>query len=114
MFKMRWFLTTKLHRNIHNFLKHYTDGKAKPFDNKPKEIKQIGSKITYEFAVGKYNQDYNFSNSEEAVNDFLLNVKVKFRANGKVTIKCGSSIENIQPAATEYNVPILNVLNCIF
>ena len=54
------FLTTKFHKNIHNFLKHYADGKKKPFDIKPIEMKQIGSITTYEIIVGKHNQDYNF------------------------------------------------------
>lgn len=104
------FLTTKFHKNIHNFLKHYTDGKTKPFDNKAVEIKQIGSIITYEITVGnKHNQHYNFSNSKKAVNDFLLNVKSKFRANDNVVIKCGFFIENIWPTPIEYIVPILNV-----
>ena len=48
--------------------------------------------------------NHDFGNFEEVVN-----VKSKFRPNGEVMIKCGFCIENIQPAPTEYTVPILNI-----
>ena len=52
---------------------------------------------------------YSFRKSEEVANDFLSNVRSNIKANGEVMIKHGFSIENIQPAPTEYSVPVLNI-----
>ena len=38
---------------------------------------------------------YDFHNSEEVVEDFLNNVRSKFKPSGPVLIKCGFIIENI-------------------
>ena len=43
------------------------------------------------------------------VNDFLNNIRSKFKASSSVMINCCFLIENIQPAPSKYNVPILNV-----
>ena len=43
------------------------------------------------------------------VNDFLNGARLKFKASGIVMIKCGFSLEDIQPAPTEHNIHILNV-----
>ena len=43
------------------------------------------------------------------VNDFLNDARLKFKASGIVMIKCGFSLEDIQPAPTEHNIHILNV-----
>ena len=32
------FLTTEKHKSIHNFLKHYEEGKGIPFEDKPTDI----------------------------------------------------------------------------
>ena len=32
-FRCNDFLTTMNHKNVHNFLKHYVDGKPKPFED---------------------------------------------------------------------------------
>ena len=45
-----------------------------------------------------------FGKSEEVVNDFLSNVRSNYKPNGKVMIKHGFSIENIQPAYCRYSV----------
>ena len=34
-FRCNEFLTTKNHKKVPNFLKHYADGKTKPFEDKP-------------------------------------------------------------------------------
>ena len=102
-------LTTNKHKVLPNFLKHYSDGKRKPFEERPIDIKKSGNIMNYKITVGSHGKFYNFSNSEEAVNDFLNNVTSKFNASGSVMIKFGFSMENIQPAPSEYNVPILNV-----
>ena len=50
-FRCNDFITTKYHQNAHNFLKHYSDGKSTPSENKPIEIKSIGDITTYEITV---------------------------------------------------------------
>ena len=40
-FRCNEFVTTKKHKIVHNFLKHYVRGKTKPFETKRIEIKDI-------------------------------------------------------------------------
>ena len=42
-------------------------------------------------------------------NDFLNNLRRKFKSSATVVIKCAFSIENLQPAPVESSEPILNV-----
>ena len=91
---------------LHNFLKHYGGGKTIFFYF---NIKKSGNITTHEIMVGSHGNFYDFSNSEEVANDFLNNVRSKFKASDSVMIKCGFSVENIQLGPSEYNVPILNV-----
>ena len=103
------FLTTNKRKVLYNFLKHYNDGKTKPFEERPIEMKKSGNITTHEITVGNLGIFFDFSNSEEVVNNFLNDVKSKFKTSGSVMIKCDFSIENIQSAPSEYNASILNV-----
>ena len=62
----------------------------------------------YSIEYQKYNDYYNFSNPQEVVDDFLRNVKYKFKPSGKKWIKCSFTIENIQQPPQEDFRPILN------
>ena len=108
-FRCNEFFTTKNHKKVHNFLKHYPDGKTKPFEDKPTEIKEIGDLKSYEISYNKHCESYDFSNADELVDEFLKNVKVRFKSSGNVIIKCGFTIESIQPAPTDFEVPLLTV-----
>ena len=52
---------------------------------------------------------FQFTNADELVDEILKNVKVRFKSNGGVVIKCGFTIENVQPATTEYDIPLSTV-----
>ena len=84
------FITTKEHHRRHNFLEHYSEGKKLPFEEKPIEIKELQELTTYEISSEKHGDYYNFSAPKTLIEEFLLNVRHRFKAIGKdVAIKCG-------------------------
>ena len=64
--------------------------------------------MRYKISAKRFGEYYDFYNSEKPVDDFLNNVRTKFRPSGLVLIKCGFIIENIQQALSENVRPILN------
>ena len=56
----------------------------------------------------KCNESYNFSNPEEVDDDFLTNVKYKFKPSCRKRIKCSFTIENIHQSPHQDLRPILN------
>ena len=103
------FITTKEHQRRHNFLEHYSDGKKLPFEEKPTEIKNIQGFTTYEISFEKHADYYSFSVPGALIEEFLLNVRHRFKAVGQdVSIKCGFSIQNIQPPPTTYTVAMVD------
>ena len=89
------FQTTEKHQSIHNFLKHYEEGKATPFEDKLIDIVKYFGLITYSIEFKKHKDFYDFFNSERWVDDFLKNVRYRFKVTGKKRIKCSFAIENI-------------------
>ena len=77
------FLTTDKHKSVHNFLKHYDEGKDIPFEDKPIEILRFPGLTIYSIVFKKHNNFYDFFNSEKVVDAFLRNVKYKFKPGGK-------------------------------
>ena len=75
------FLTSEKHKATHNFLKHYEDGKNIPFEEKLLDILKFSGLTIYSTDFQKHNEFYNFYNSEKCVDDFLKNVKYKFKPN---------------------------------
>ena len=74
------------------------------------EIKDIGSLKSHKISYNKYAEYYDFTSSEECVDDFLQNVRLKFKSSdSNFTIKCGFTIENMQLPPTEYDVLILSI-----
>ena len=71
---------------------------------------QLGEIQNYEIIFIQHSQDYNFYNSETLVDHFLLNVKSRIRrsAEGDFIIKCGFSLENVQPPPFKKDAPIVN------
>ena len=64
--------------------------------------------MKFEITVNKHGDYYDFENSEEVVDDFLKNVRSRFKPSGLKLIKCLFVIENIQQSAFENLRPILN------
>ena len=73
------------------------------------EIRDIGDLKSYGINYNKHGHIYDFSNADELVDEFLKNVKARYKSNGNVVIKCGFTIENTQLAPTEYDIPLLTV-----
>ena len=64
-------------------MKHYDEGKDIPFEDKPIEIIRFPRLTTYLIEFKKHKDFYEFFNSEKVVDDFLKNVKYKFKPGGK-------------------------------
>ena len=54
------FLATRKEKAIHDFLKHYNDGKSIPFEEKPLDIIRYPSLTIYQIEFRKYNSFYPF------------------------------------------------------
>ena len=102
------FLTTDKHKSVHYFLKHYDKGKNIPFEDKPIDILRFTGLTIYSVELQKHKDFYNFLNSEEVADDFLRNVKYKFKPGGKKLIKCSYTVENIQQSPYQDLRPIIN------
>ena len=58
------FLTTDKHKSVHNFLKHYDEGKDIPVEDKPIEISRFPGLKIYSIKFKKHKYFYDFFNSE--------------------------------------------------
>ena len=108
--KCNEFIPTANFKRSHDFLKRYKDGKELVSGEKPISIVDIGSSIRkYEINFSEHSSFYDFFDSAKLVDDFLSNVKRKIkRSNEYFLIRCGFSLENIQPVLDSYNEPLKN------
>ena len=102
------FLTTEKHKSIHNFLKHYEEGKNVPFEEKSIDIVKFHGLTIYSIEFQKHKDFYELFNSEKCVDDILKNVKYNFKPGGKKGIRCFFIIENIQNLPYKNLRPIIN------
>ena len=77
------FLATEKHKVIHDFLKHYDEGKSIPFEEKPLDIIRYSGLTIYYIEFKKYDSFYSFYDSENRVDDFLRNVKYRFESTNQ-------------------------------
>ena len=102
------FLPSSHYKVIHDFFVHYDAGKN-VFEEKPLTYTTLGEIRKYEITFTQHSLDYDFYNEERLVDEFLLNVKNKVtRSSVEFFIKCGFSLENIQPSPVENDQPIKN------
>ena len=101
------FLTTDQHNSVHNFFKHHDEGRDIPFEDKPIEILRF-PRLTIYSNFKKHKDFYDFFNSEIVDDDFLRNVKYKFKPGGKKWIKGSFTVENIQNLPYQDLKPITN------
>ena len=92
------FIPTKKCLSEHNFLEHYIDGERKPTEFKAIDITKNKDIIIYNINFEKHSNEYNFYNPQELVDEFLFNVKTRFKPKNKFFFKGDFSIENIQNA----------------
>ena len=102
------FLTTKKHKSVYNFIKHYEDGLTIPFEDKPLEIIRFPGLTIYSTEVQKHRDFYDLFNSEKYVDGFLRNVRYKFKPGGKKWMKCSFTIENTRNSPYQHLRPIIN------
>ena len=102
------FLSAENFKVKHDFLKHYADGDSVLFEDKPIEIVKTRNITKYEVSVNKHTDYYDFGNAQQVVDDFLRNVRSKFRPRSDVLLKRGFLIENIHPFLHENSISILN------
>ena len=103
------FLTMNDYKKKHDFLKHYNEGEDDLFEDKPIDIEKTANLLKFEITVNKHGEYYDFDNSEEVVDDFLKNVRSRFKPSGLKLIKCSFVIENTQQSVFENLTPILNI-----
>ena len=89
-------MTTSDFKIKHHFSKHYSEGYNDFFEDKPVDIEKTANLLKFEITVNKHGGYYNFENSEEVVDDFLKNVRSRFKPSDLKLIKCSFLIENIQ------------------
>ena len=77
------FIATKKYLSQHNFLEHYIDGEKKPAEFKTIDITKDNDIIIYNINFEKHSNEYNFYNSQELVDEFLFNVKSRFKPKNK-------------------------------
>ena len=101
------FLVTEKQKAVHNFLKHYEDGKSIPFEEKPLDILKLPALMAYSIEFRKHQNFYDFYNFELCLDDFLRNVRYRFEAGSKKWFKCSLVIENIQKSLYPGLLPII-------
>ena len=94
---------------MHDFLKHCSEGKNVNAQDRPINIDKLGNIKIYTVSLADYKKLYNFKDPDELIDNFLLNVKSKCVRRSEVSIRCGFSLENIQPAPVETGVLISNL-----
>ena len=81
---------------VPNFLEHYDDGKIIPFEEKPLDILKLPALTIYSIEFRKHQNFYDFYNSQLCIDDFLRNVKYRFKTGSRKWFNCSFTIENIQ------------------
>ena len=94
--KCNEFLMSEKHKAVHDFLRHYDDGKSIPLKEKPLDILRYPALTIYSIEFQKHSNFYDFYNSEKCVDDFLKNVKHRFKSSNKKWFKCSFNIEKTQ------------------
>ena len=89
-------MTTSDFKIKHHFLKHYNEGYNDFFEDKPVDVEKTANLLKFEITVNKHGGYYNLENSEEVVEDFLKNIRSRFKPSDLKFFKCSFVIENIQ------------------
>ena len=103
------FLPTVRSKLHHDFLKHYELSRASvaAVEDKPIRITAVGPIKIYEIRFENHSSDYDFFNSEQIVDEFSFVVKNRIqRSDADVFVRCGFSLENIQPSTGGFDQPL--------
>ena len=100
------FLPTTKFKSYHDFLKHYSSGKNVIEENLL-TVTSIGNVTKFGISYQEHPAHYDFYNSESLVDGFLFNVKTRIqRSDTDFLVRCGFSLENIQPPIGDYDQPL--------
>ena len=72
------------------------------------KLKKTANLLKFEITANKHGDYYDFENSEEVADNFIKNVRSRFKLSGLKLVKCSFVIENIQQSVFENLRPILN------
>ena len=100
-------LATRKEKAILDSLKHYSDGKNIPFEEKLLNIIRYPSLTIYQVEYKKYSNLCPFYNSGKCLEEFSQNVKQRFHAASKRWFKCSFTIENTQNSIRTDLQPLL-------
>ena len=106
------FLATEKQKAVYEFLKHYDDRNNIPFEEMPLDIVRYPGLRRYYTEFKKHSSFYNFCDSEKCVEDFLQNIKYRFKSTNKKWFKCSFNIENTQNSIRPDLQPLLNTRYC--
>ena len=101
-------MTTSDFKIKHDFLKQYNEGYNDLFEDSTVDVENTANVLRFEITVNKHGDYYDFESSEEVVDDFLKNVRLRFKPSGLKLTKCSFVIENIQQSTFENLRTILN------
>ena len=63
------------------------------YEDKPVDVEKMANLLTFEITINKHGDYYDFENSEEVVDDFLYNVRSRFKPSGLKLNKCSFVIK---------------------
>ena len=97
----RDFLTTKVIKNFHNFLKHYEMGFEESIDERPIKVTVRGDITIYNLNYHQHHKYYDFFNAERIVEDLIKQVSYIHKPTEKFQFKADFSIEIKQNAVND-------------
>ena len=97
-----------MNKKQNDFLKHYSEGKEIPFEEKPLDIIKYPGLAIHQIRYKKYCNIYSFDNFAKCVDDFLQNVQQRFHATNRKWFKCSLTIQNTQNSIRSDLQPLVN------
>ena len=89
-------ITTRHYKIKHDFLKHYDEEQTDLYEDKLIDIIKLIFMTKFGISIIKHGEYYSFFNSAEVVDDFLRNVRSKYKPVVLKYIKGSFVIQNIQ------------------
>ena len=74
------YLETNWVKNVHNFVKHYAEVKHISFDDRAVTKQMFGDILTSKISYKEHQEFYDFHNTDELIENFLVNVKQQVQA----------------------------------
>lgn len=96
-------------KKVHDFLKNCSKGKNVSAEDRAINIDKLRNIKIYILSLADNKKYFNFEDSDKLIDSFHLNVGSKFVPSPEVSIRCGFSLENIQPTPLKTGVSISNL-----